>query len=59
MKVALISKENSMAESLGKILNHAEIRSIDLTFLATSIKDIGDAVNSIKYSKIKSGSKEF
>lgn len=53
MKVELIIKENGVAENLTKLLNHAEIRSIDLAFLAASIKDIGDAINSVKYSKIK------
>lgn len=51
VKVALIIKENNYAESLQRILTYAEQRAQRLEFLATSIKNIGDAMKNMQMAK--------
>jgi hypothetical protein len=51
VKVSLIIKENTYAESLQKILTYAEQRAQRLEFLATSIKNIADAMKNMQMAK--------
>jgi len=51
IKVALIIKENTYAESLQKILTYAEQRSQRLEFLATNLKNMTDALKYMGQAK--------
>ena len=51
IKVALIMKENHYADSLQKIATYAEQRAQRLEFLATSIKNIADAMRNMQQAK--------
>jgi undecaprenyl pyrophosphate synthase len=51
IKVALIIKENVYAESLSKIITYAEQRAQRLEFLATSLKNMADALKNMQMAK--------
>jgi hypothetical protein len=53
VKVALITKEDSYAQNISKILTYAEQRMTRTEYLADFIKNISDSVRAIQMTKVQ------
>ena len=53
IKVALITKENTYAQSIQKILTYAEQRTCRIEQLADFIKNLGDSLRAMQMTKVQ------